>query len=104
MRQPSDVMRRRFLGVGLASPLILFFPVAGRASRLDPGSATAEALEYTHDASDVSAEQRGGADRTCANCRFFQGGDSEWSTCEVFPENQVNRNGWCRSWVARENG
>lgn len=98
-------MRREFLRMGLASPLIAFFPLsAAAAPRLDPSNAAATALEYTHDASTVSGEKRGGADRVCANCRFFKGGDAEWGGCDVFPGKEVNRNGWCKSWAAPQSG
>lgn len=60
-------------------------------SKLDPSSATAEALDYTHD-SPVEG-------KTCSNCNFFKGGDKTWGECSVFPGSRVNANGWCKSWI-----
>ena len=103
----ANAQRRRLLMTALAGiPVVALYPVAGRADELphvDPESTQARALSYTHDATTVSAEKRGGEDRTCANCQLFTDPEAaQWGPCQLFPGKAVATDGWCVSWVARQ--
>jgi hypothetical protein len=100
--------RRHFLK--LASGAVVAIPLAGHVAKaqdnkLEESDPTAQALGYKHDASTVDtsvyAKRAGdeGAKQFCSNCALFQGGDAEWGACPIFANKQVNRNGWCNSWV-----
>ena len=99
--------RRRFVKATVAGtfglPLIIAShrSIAADLPRLEESDGTAKALAYVHDATTVSGETRGGADRFCSNCRFYTGGDSDWGPCGLFPGKAVSARGWCRGWVAK---
>ena len=96
--------RRRFVCAGgcaaLALPAVLLLGSGASAEdKLDPSSATAAALSYTHDATRSS---RPSDDQTCANCLHYTGeGDAEWGPCAIFPGSVVARDGWCLGWVPK---
>lgn len=69
---------------------------------VDPSSSQAQALNYVHDASEAKDHERFKDGSNCANCALWQGGDKEWGACGVFPGKQVNTNGWCTAWVAKQ--
>ena len=104
-RNTTDLHRRRFLRGTAAG--IAAFPIAGlfgpaQASdmpRLDPSDPQAKALQYVHDASDATEFQQFKEGSNCANCMQWQGGDSEWGGCPIFPGKAVSRNGWCTAWA-----
>lgn len=105
MSEPhADPGRRRFMRLTVAGAITGVLgtsTVAGAAKpRLDPESDRARQLDYTHDAasSDNPAHEEGAR---CANCTHFHGGaDTQWASCNIFPEHRVNANGWCTSWFS----
>lgn len=94
--------RRRFIRLALSG--VMAVPVTrvlgADTPRLDPESERARQFGYTHDAASTSNPARKEGAR-CANCTHFHGdaGD-EWSTCNIFPEHQVNADGWCSAWFS----
>lgn len=107
-RCETDSGRRRFIHVVGAGAVVV--PIAGlfggrsasaaELPKLDPASERAQQLSYTHDAekSDNPAREEGAR---CANCTHFRGdADAEWASCNIFPENRVNAQGWCSSWIS----
>ena len=99
--------RRTFVKTGIAGIAGLQLVVLGGDAlasdlpRLSEDDTTAKALGYVHDATTVSEQERGAADRNCANCRFWTAGDEPWGPCALFPGKAVAREGWCKGWVAR---
>ena len=62
----------------------------------------AKALGYVHDARKVDAAQRF-SDRFCNNCALYAGkADAEWAKCSIFPGKVVAGEGWCRSWIPKQ--
>lgn len=89
---------------GLSAPLVRWgVPTVEAAEKLDPENPQARALGYHHDTSEVDGEKwpRHEPSQVCANCNLAQDvdNDSEWIGCQIFPGKQVNRNGWCNTWV-----
>jgi hypothetical protein len=86
---------------------------------LDENAPDAQALAYTHDASEVDPDQhpRYEAGQVCANCSLYlpelgaevQAGTGQdpaeaapgWGGCTLFPGRLVNAAGWCSAWVPR---
>lgn len=103
--EPSRHDRRRFMHLALAA---VAAPVAGLLAprsagaaerpRLDPGSARARQVDYTHDAAASDNPKREQGAR-CRNCAHFRGGaDDAWAPCNIFPDHRVNAEGWCEAW------
>lgn len=69
-------------------------------AKLDESSPQAQGLGYKHDASTVTAD-RYAAGQQCSNCVLYQGGDSEWGGCPLFPAMQVKSTGWCSGYSAK---
>ena len=62
----------------------------------------AKALGYVHDARKVDAAQRL-SNRFCNNCALYAGdADNEWAKCSIFPGKVVAGEGWCRSWIPKQ--
>lgn len=101
LHETTDEDRRRFLRKAGA---VAALPIAGivgmraaRAAKLDPSSPQAQSLSYVHDASKAGSARTEGA--ICGNCMHWSGGDSQWGGCNVFPQSEVNRDGWCTAWT-----
>lgn len=105
--------RRNLFKLAGAGSLALLLPALTRfgstpvmaQDRLDPESAQAKALGYVHHHEDVDAEQwpRYEEGQSCATCQLSQDNDeAEWIACDIFPGKQVNRDGWCNSWVQQQ--
>lgn len=103
-RTDSTSPRRHFLkaaaGTAAAFAALGLLPRRTRAAQLphlaldDP---TANALQYTEDASSVKNALYKPGD-TCANCQFYQGASGEgFGPCQLFPGKAVNAKGWCIS-------
>lgn len=105
--QGNGLRRRRFMSLAagvLAAPVIARFgiraPRAGDKPKLDPASEQARELSYAHDATSVEDDARE-PDARCANCTHFKGdADTQWASCNIFPEHLVNADGWCSSWFS----
>lgn len=72
--------------------------------QLDPADPAAEALGYTHDASDVDASEqiRYEEGQLCSNCTLFTSDSGEeWGPCSIFPGKLVNANGWCSTYTPK---
>ena len=99
-----DHSRRLLLKASAAGLAALPLGLAARSAfaadlpKLELDNPTAQALSYTHDASAVGVDVRGG-ERNCANCQLFGGGD--WGSCALFPGKAVSKAGWCKGWVAK---
>lgn len=97
----KNISRRKLLG--LTATAIVSAPMlkllgnpaeAAEAAQVDPESAQAKALSYTH----TSAK----SDQNCANCQLFTAAaDAEWGPCAIFPGQKVAASGWCSAWVKR---
>lgn len=100
--------RRHFLkiaaGTAAAAAFAGALPKFARAAdlpHLTSSDPTAQALQYTDDASKVTnAKYKPGDD--CANCQFYSGkaGD-EYGPCQLFPGKVVHSKGWCISHTAK---
>lgn len=105
----NTLKRRQFIAAGVIAGLVPIPVVLGPRSaaaaelpHLDESDPTAKALSYTHDASTVTAQTRGGADRFCHTCRFYlDPSATPWGPCQIFPGKAVNVNGWCKAWAAK---
>lgn len=97
----KNISRRKLLGATataiLSAPMLnlLARPVeASAATPVDPDSAQAKALSYSH----TSPK----SDQNCANCQLFAAAaEAEWGPCAIFPGKQVASTGWCSAWVKR---
>lgn len=73
-------------------------------ARLTEDDATARALGYRHDASQVDTARfpQHTPEQFCHNCALFQAkGGEEWAGCTIFPGRSVAANGWCSAWVKK---
>lgn len=92
-------MRRSLIGLAalpLGARIVTSNVFAADLPRLDPGNAQAQALDYVEDASQAQGHEAWEEGRSCSSCRFFQAGTEG---CQLFPENSVEPNGWCKSWI-----
>lgn len=100
-----DASRRRFLVRSAVAAAVL--PLLGklanqRASAALPPlpltNAQAKALNYTEDATKVTAATfKPGS--TCENCNFFT---AETGACAIFPGFSVAPKGWCSGWALKK--
>lgn len=107
----STHSRRGFLlgSLGLGSTALLTLrdrpsQAAPALPHLPASNALAKSLGYTDDATKVNRTAfptyKPGDD--CSKCRFFQGTTGEaWGPCQVFKGFDVNRHGWCISFVVK---
>jgi len=105
------IARRDFihatLAVGAAVPLGAI-PIVLKADnhRISEDDATAKAMGYKHDASQVDVAKYprragdAGSQQFCHNCQLYEAGDDGWGACAIFPGKQVNADGWCNAWVS----
>ncbi|MCC5883753.1 MAG: high-potential iron-sulfur protein [Halomonas sp.] len=101
MAKPSrrDFLRSSLLGIAalpLGAGILSRQAFAETLPRLDPGDEQAQALNYVEvaeQASDHPAYEEG---ETCSNCMFFE---RRSQGCQLFPQNSVEPDGWCQSWV-----
>ncbi|MDZ7829759.1 MAG: high-potential iron-sulfur protein [Halofilum sp. (in: g-proteobacteria)] len=100
--------RRHFIRLALTGAAIV--PAVGLLGRrtaaaselpkLDISSERARQLSYGHDAEQIDNPAREAGAR-CANCTHFRGdADTQWATCNIFPEQRVNADGWCTSYFS----
>lgn len=108
----TKIARRDFLrttiAVGSAIPLGAI-PIVLKADnhRLSEDDATAKAMGYKHDATDVDVTKfprragESGSKQFCDNCQLYKAGSEDnWGGCAIFPGKQVNAKGWCNAWVS----
>lgn len=96
--------RRGFLRSSLiaATALPLGIGVVSRQAhaqalpRLNPSDSQARALNYVEAAADASDHPAYEPGETCHNCMFFV---QRTEGCQLFPENSVEPDGWCQSWI-----
>lgn len=96
--------RRRFLRGAAAG--VIAVPIVGllgtrkalAEEKLDPSNSQAQALDYTHDASEATGHSAYTEGAVCNNCSQWTGGDEQWGTCNLFPGKLVNADGWCTGW------
>lgn len=94
-------MRHSLLGIAalpLGASLLSSRAFAQDLEPLDPSAPQAEALNYVkvaQEASDNAAYEDG---EKCSNCMFFQEANNG---CQLFPQNSVEPEGWCQSWVKK---
>jgi len=102
--------RRRFIvGTGAAlgaAALVSALPRNARAADLPhvtTSDATAQALNYTEDASKVDKAKSPTfvAGSVCANCNFYTGGATGFGPCALFPGKAVNAKGWCSGYAKK---
>ena len=75
--------------------------------RVSEDNATAKAMGYRHDATQVDVAKypgragEAGSEQFCHNCQLYKAGSEDgWGACAIFPGKQVNANGWCSAWVS----
>lgn len=108
-RTIDDSRRRFFISASGALGAVAFASALPRSARADalpvlsPTDATAAALHYTPDASNVDKAQAPTytAGSVCANCNFFQGGTAATGPCALFPGKAVNAKGWCAGYAKK---
>jgi hypothetical protein len=77
------------------------FVRAGELPHLTDADPTAKAMNYVEDAGSAkNALYRAGS--TCANCQFYNGPDTGYGTCQLFPGKAVNAKGWCSSYTPKK--
>ncbi|SRR5581483_161778 len=99
------VSRRQMLFIALFAGSALADSPPAKVNEKD---SMATALGYASDAKRVDKKafpmyQPGS---TCSNCSWYQGkpGDAAGGPCTFFPGKNVDANGWCRMWNARQSG
>ena len=100
--------RRNFLKMGIISSVAIPLNAllieeqalaASHLPKLDLSNPTAQALNYTHDA---TQSQRTSDDQACRTCHQYAGDRSaEWGECNIFQENLVNSGGWCSAYLKK---
>ena len=107
---PIDDSRRRFfVGAGTAlgaAALVSALPrtaLADDLPHLATTDSTAQALNYTEDASKVDKAKSPTfvAGSACANCNFYQGAAAPWGPCALFPGKAVSAKGWCAGYAKK---
>ncbi|QJQ94745.1 MULTISPECIES: high-potential iron-sulfur protein [Halomonadaceae] len=94
-------MRNSLLGLAalpLGAGIMSKNAFAETLPRLDPEAPEAQALNYVEEASEASDHPAYEEGETCDNCMFFQEANEG---CQLFPQNSVEPDGWCQSWVAQ---
>jgi len=99
---------RTTLAVSAAVPLGAI-PIILRADnhRVSEDDATAKAMGYRHDATQVDVAKyprrdgEAGSKQFCDNCQLYKAGSEDgWGACAIFPGKQVAAKGWCNAWVS----
>ena len=93
----STLERRSFIATVATIPLSAVVPTASSVenlAKLEESDPLARALEY--------ALPTRISEQPCSSCQLFQGtAKAAWGTCGIFPNNSVNANGWCKSWIPK---
>lgn len=96
-----NFMRNSLFGVAalpFGASLLSQSAFAQGLTPLDPEAPQAQALNYVKIASDASEHAAYKDGNNCANCMFYQEASSG---CMLFPQNSVEADGWCQSWVKK---
>ena len=106
------IARRDFIRTTLAASAAVplgAIPIVLKADnhRLSQEDATAKAMGYKHDASEVDVSKyprragEAGSKQFCHNCQLYKAGSEDgWGGCAIFPGKLVNSEGWCNAWVS----
>jgi len=106
------IARRDFIRTTLAASAAVplgAIPIVLKADnhRLSEEDATAKAMGYKHDASEVDVSKyprragEAGSKQYCHNCQLYKAGSEDgWGGCAIFPGKLVNSEGWCNAWVS----
>lgn len=92
-------MCRSLIGLAalpLGARIVTSNAFAADLPRLDPDNAQAQALDYVEDASQAQGHDAYEEGSRCSTCRFFR---PDTEGCQLFPQNSVEPNGWCKSWI-----
>lgn len=95
------INRRHFItGVCMVGALS---SAATEASPLVPESLQAKALGYVTDSSQVDVKKNPTFKKgqSCANCIQFNPKSKVQGTCNLFPNQEVQSQGWCKVWVLK---
>ena len=96
-----NFMRRSLLGIAvlpLGASILTQRAFAQELEPLDPSAPMAKALNYVKVAEEASGHAAYAEGEHCANCMFFT---ADNNGCQLFPQNSVEPNGWCQSWVVK---
>ena len=106
-----EISRRELMKSGLLAgalaPVIALVGNDARAAELtplDPNDPLAKSLNFTADASKVSASANPTfkAGQKCATCAQYQGKAGEaTAACTIFAGHTVPAGGWCKVWAQR---
>ncbi len=80
-------------GAIAVSGSLIGIAAAAEIPKLDPKSAAASALSYSHKSNNST--------KVCAGCQFFTNAGAEWGPCLIFPGTRVSAKGICNSWFER---
>lgn len=102
----ADQNRRNFMRGSLLGLAALPFGMGILSQRafaqslepLDPAAPQAKALNYVKIAEEAAGHAAYAEGEICANCMFFQEANNG---CTLFPQNSVEPNGWCQTWVKK---
>ncbi|MDY7218229.1 high-potential iron-sulfur protein [Denitrificimonas sp. JX-1] len=102
----ADQSRRKFMRSSLLGIAAIPFGASLLSQRafaqeltpLEPTNPMAQALNYVKVAEEGSDNPSYKAGSKCSNCMFFQEGSNG---CQLFPQNSVEPEGWCQSWVQK---
>ncbi len=105
----EKIARRKFIQLSAVAAAGCIMPTGREAQAQDlPKLALddpmAQAMKYTHDASEVDPATRANPapEQDCANCALIQGTDGdEWRPCQIFPGKLVAAAGWCAVWAPK---
>ena len=94
---------RKIAAFGAAMPFAGLGITAASPALAQEQAQAGHALNYVNDYTEVTDNPRYREGSQCANCVFWQGGDSEWGKCQhpQFRNVQVNTNGWCSAHAKR---
>ena len=75
---------------------------------IDENHPSAKALKYVHNGNppeaDATKTEKNGvapADQVCHNCQFYKAIGSDYGSCQMLPQGNVEANGWCSAWVKK---
>ncbi|MCX2980880.1 hypothetical protein EYC98_08380 [Halieaceae bacterium IMCC14734] len=107
MKNSDTISRRTLLTAAGAIIATSAFPRSTvAADKVSEDEATAVALGYLHDATQVDTNKwpkRAGAEgakQLCNNCALYVDQGDGWGGCSIFQNRLVAGEGWCNAWVA----
>jgi High potential iron-sulfur protein len=99
-----DALKNLAIAAGVIAVPALRTARAADLPHVTPQDPVAMALAYHEDASTVKAADFPSykPEQKCSTCAQAKGADGDaWRPCNLFPNKEVNANGWCKVWVKK---